>query len=54
MASLLVKLQRTTLPRMVVVPCETATDCSAVLGGKTLVTVMGGAGLGPLLLSETV
>ena len=53
-AAKLGKLQKITLPAKVAVPVEKVAETMGALAGKTFVTVIAVAGLGPLFVNETV
>ena len=46
--------QKTTFPKVLVVPWDTVTDWICTLNGKAFVTVIAVAGLGPLFTKVTV
>ena len=52
--AILPKLQTTVLPEIVKVPCEGVTDVIPTVGGRVLLATTLVAGLGPLLVTETV
>src|SRR5262249_15058244 len=52
--AMLPKLHTTVLPEIVNVPCEGVTEVIPTVGGSELLATTAVAGLGPLLVTETV